>query len=196
MDNAARKANDNPDFSHPFFEKVGEILRSGDKQKIVDEKIPIKLLRLTPAAQEGSILIDYPYELAEAELLEEFRGGLNAFVHVSLPDEVLVEIEESKVVCQDCGKHYYNKEVVSEEHGVRIEKHIPEDGHCFGCGSTNLAPGSDPMRFERELEIYASKKDDLLAFYNELGLLIDFEPRRGYEDYEKLKRQIQYTIKH
>ena len=196
MKNAANKANDDPDFQHPFFEKAGEIIRSGDQQKIVAEKIPIKLLRLTPAAQEGLVLIDYPYEPEEAELLEEYRGGLNAFVHVSLPDEVLVDIEETKVVCQDCGKHYYKDDVVSEEHGVRIEKHIPEDGFCYGCGSTNLAPGSDPMTFERELEVYQRKKDALCAFYNDLGLLVDFEPRRGYEDYEKMKRQIQYTIKH
>ena len=150
----------------------------------------MKLLRLSPAAQEGLIMIDYPYELNEAELLEEYRGGLNCFVHISLPDEILVDIEETKIVCQDCGKTYYKDDVISEEHGVRIEKHIPEDGHCFSCGSTNLAPGSDPMRFERELEIYSSKKETLLAFYNELGLLVDFEPRRGYEDYDKLKRQI------
>lgn len=129
-------------------------------------------------------------------MLEEYRGGLNAFVHISLPDEVLVDIEETKIVCQDCSKHYYKNDVISEEHGVHITAHLPEDGHCFDCGSTNLGPGSDPVRFERELEIYSSKKDDLLAFYNEYGLLVDFEPRRGYDDYEKLKRQIQYTIKH
>lgn len=172
------------------------MVREGDIDGLIAEKIPIKLLRLTPAAQEGMIMIDYPYELQEAELLEEYRGGLNAFVHISLPDEVLVDIEETKIVCHDCSKHYYKNDVVSEEHGVNITAHMPEDGHCFDCGSTNLGPGSDPVRFERELEIYSSKKDELLAFYNEYGLLVDFEPRRGYEDYEKLKRQIQYTIKH
>ena len=172
------------------------MVRENDIDGLIAEKIPIKLLRLTPAAQEGMIMIDYPYELQEAELLEEYRGGLNAFVHISLPDEVLVDIEESKIVCQDCGKHYYKNDVISDEHGVHITAHMPEDGHCHDCGSTNLAPGSDPVRFERELEIYSSKKDELLAFYNEFGLLVDFEPRRGYDDYEKLKRQIQYTIKH
>lgn len=121
------------------------MVRDGDGDALINEKIPIKLLRLTPAAQEGMILIDYPYELQDAELLEEYRGGLNAFVHISLPDEVLVDIEESKVICQDCTKLYYKNDVVSEEHGVRISAHIPEDGHCFDCGSTNLAPGSDPV---------------------------------------------------
>lgn len=196
IENAATKANDNPDFDHPFFRKAAEYLRNGDKDAIIREKIPLKLLRLTPAAQEGLIMVDFPYEAEEAELLEEYRGGMNAFVHISLPDEILVDIEETKIVCQDCTKVYYKDDVISAEHGVHIHKHLPEDGYCFDCGSTNLAPGSDPMRFERELEIYSSKKENLLAFYNQYGLLIDFEPRNGYSDYEKLKRQIQYNIKH
>ena len=128
--------------------------------------------------------------------MEEYRGGLNAFVHITLPDEVLVEIEETKVICQDCGKVHYKDDVVREEVGIRIDRNIPEDGYCFDCGSTNLIAGNDPLKLERELELYNSKKDDLLAFYNDLGLLVDFEPLRGYDDYEKLKRQIQYTIKH
>lgn len=196
IENAAKEGHENPDFAHPFYQKVAEYVNAGDMDAINRERIPLKLLRLTPAAQEGFVLVDYPYELPQAEVMEEFKGGLNAFVHISLPDEILVDIEETKVVCQDCGKHYYKDDVVSEEHGVRIERHIPDDGYCFSCGSTNLAPGSDPLRFERELEVYASKKDDLLAFYNEYGLLVDFEPRGGYDDYDKLKRQIQYKIKH
>lgn len=195
IENAATKRG-NPDYDHPFFDKIAEYYAAGDRDALIREKIPIKLLRLTPAAQEGLIMVDFPYELPEAELLEEYKGGLNAFVHISLPDEILVDIEETKVVCQDCTKTYYKDDVISEEHGVRISKNIPEDGYCFDCGSTNLAPGSDPMRFERELEVYASKKDSLLSFYNQYGLLVDFEPRNGYDDYDKLKRQIQYNIKH
>ena len=196
MENCANKQGDNPDFQHPFFDKVGEMVRAGDKEALIAEKIPIKLLRLTPAAQEGMIMVDFPYEIDEAELLEEYRGGLNAFVHLSLPDEVLVDIEETKVYCPDSDKYYYKNDVVSEEHGVRINAFMPEDGFCYASGSTNFVPGSDPVRFERELEIYSQKKDALLSFYNDLGLLVDFEPRRGYEDYDKLKRQIQYMIKH
>jgi adenylate kinase family enzyme len=172
------------------------MVRAGDHAKLVREKIPIKLLRLTPAAQEGMILMDFPLEIEDAELLEEYRGGLNAFVHVSLPDDILVAIEEGRVVCQDCDKVYYKDEVVVEGQGVLIDKHLPEDGYCFSCGSTNLLPGSDPAQFEQDLEVYSAQRDMLLPFYNELGLLVDFEPRRGFEDYEKLKRQIQHTIKH
>ena len=143
---------------------------------------------MSPAAQEGFVLVDYPNEQYEAELLEEYRGGLNAFVHISLPDEVLVDIEESKIICEETSRIFYKDDVISEEHGVRIEKHAPEENHYY--------PGSDPVKFERELEAYHSMKGNLLSFYNQFGLLVDFEPRRGYEDYDKLKRQIQYNIKH
>ena len=190
IENAASKASTDPDFDHPFFHKVAEYVQAGDRDRIIKEKIPIKLLRLTPAAQEGAVIVDFPYELKEAELMEEYRGGLNAFVHVSLPDEVLVDIEETKLWCADENKYYYKSDVISEEHGVYIQAHMPQDDYL------DLTPASDPMQFEKDLSVYHSKKDDLLAFYNELGLLVDFEPRNGWEDYEKLKRQIQYNIKH
>jgi hypothetical protein len=32
---------------------------------------------------------------------------MNAFVHLSLPDEILVDIEENKLTCNDCGRVYY-----------------------------------------------------------------------------------------
>ena len=122
--------------------------------------------------------------------MEQYKGGINAFVHVSLPDEVLVDIEESKVKCADCGKTYYKQHIVSDEHGVRIESFMPEDGHCDDCGSTNFEVGSDPAAFEAELNQYKQQKDELLAFYNHFGLLVDFELRQGYESYDKLKRSI------
>ena len=163
---------------------------------IRQEKIALKLLRVTPAAQEGFVLTDYPRNESEAALMEEYKGGMNAFVHVTLPDEILVDIEESKLTCHDCNRNYYKNDIISEEHGVRIEAFMPKDGHCDDCGSPNIGVGSDPATFEAELEIYKQQRDELLAFYNHYGLLVDFELRKGFEDYEKLKRSIQYNIKH
>jgi len=144
----------NPDYDHPFFKTVQEMIRADDPQALIDEQIAIKLLRLMPHAQEGFLLQDYPRSQGQAELLEQYKGGMNAFVHVSLPDEILVDIEESKIKCSDCNKVYYKEPIISEEHGVRIESHVPEDGHCDDCGSTNFEVGSDPQAFEAELTTY------------------------------------------
>ena len=75
---------------------------AGDQEGLIREKIPVKLLRLTAATQNGFILTDFPNNVSQAELLEEYRGGMNAFVHLTLPDEILVDIEESKCKCADC----------------------------------------------------------------------------------------------
>ena len=44
-------------------------------------------------------------------MLEEFKGGMNAFVHISLPDDLLIDIEENKLVCGDCGKTYFTEQI-------------------------------------------------------------------------------------
>jgi hypothetical protein len=39
---------------------------------------------------------------------------MNAFVHLSLPDEILVDIEESKYKCADCSRMYYKNDIIDE----------------------------------------------------------------------------------
>ena len=129
-------------------------------------------------------------------MMEDYKGGLNAFVHLSLPAEILVEIEASKVKCADCHKVYYKNDIISEQHGIYIEKFMPHDGHCDDCSGTHFIDGSDPAKFEKDLETYQKTKDELLSFYNNNGVLVDFELSKGYESYEKLKRTLQYGIKH
>jgi adenylate kinase family enzyme len=71
------------------------------------ERVYLKLLRVCDHAQDGFVLTDFPTSTKQAELLEEFRGGLNAFVHITLPDDILMAIEDTKIQCGGCGRHYY-----------------------------------------------------------------------------------------
>lgn len=124
------------------------------------------MLRLTPHAQRGFVLTDFPRDIAEAEVLETYRNGISAFVHLSLPDEILVDLEENKHVCGDCNKEYQAELIVDQEQGIRIESFLPEDGHCSDCGSTNINHGSDPIQFEKDLTTYKDTKENLLQFYD------------------------------
>lgn len=184
------------EFSHPFFQRVRDIYAAGDLDALSKERIATKLLRITPDAREGFILTDFPNSRAEAEQLEEYRGGMNSFVHLSMPDEVSISIEENKHQCQDCNRLYYTETIVSEEHNIRIEPFMPEDGHCYDCGSSNIIRTGDAKALEQTLVDYNSKKEEVLPFYNHHGLLVDFEVRAGYEDYSRLRDQIQFNIKH
>ena len=165
------------------------MIKAQDGEALVKEKVHLKLLRLCTQAQNGFVLSDFPTNAVEAESLETFRGGLNAFVHISLPDDILVDIEENKLKCGDCGRQYFKETIHDHEYGVHIESFMPgHDGHCVDCGSSNIVRGSDPIRFEKELEAYKANKDNLLGFYDHYGLLVDFELKKGFEDYDNLKR--------
>ena len=141
-------------------------------------------------------MTDFPRNLLEAEMMEEYRGGINSFVHLSLPDDVLVAIEESKYECQHCGRMYYGEKVSSEEQNIHIDSFMPKDGICYDCGSNDIRRVGNAAEFETELSEYKKVKDELLGFYDHHGLLVDFEMRQGYDDYEKIRQQIQFNIKH
>jgi adenylate kinase family enzyme len=196
LQEVAEQTGKNEEFNHRFFHRVKDMVKADDQDAILREKIPIKLLRLTAAAQNGFVLTDFPNTVSQAELLEEYKGGMNAFVHLTLPDEILVDIEESKIKCSDCGHTYYKNDIIDEASGIRIDKHMPENNTCDDCGGQNFVVGSDPTEFEKQLVSYKTQKDELLTFYNHFGLLVDFEVRHGYGDYEKIKRNIQFNLKH
>lgn len=197
VQNVVDQAGKQPEFSHSFFLRVRDMVNAGDGDALVKERVYVKLLRLCSQAQNGFVLTDFPSNVQEAETLETFRGGLNSFVHVSLPDDILVDIEEGKQQCADCGRQYFANDIHDNEYKIHIESFKPTaDCRCVDCGSSNIVNGSDPVSFEAELEAYKKNRDELLGFYDHHGLLVDFELKRGYEDYENLKRQIQMNIKH
>ena len=128
--------------------------------------------------------------------MEEYKGGLNAFVHISLPDEVLMHIEQVRYQCEDCGRNYYVKDVASPRDNIYIEKFMPEDGHCDDCGSVNITKADDVDQFADQMTQYHERKEELLSIYNHFGTLVDVQARKGYDGYDDIKRAIQHNIKH
>jgi len=45
-------------------------------------------------------------------------GGINAFVHVSMPEWFLAKMEEVKYKCNDCGAVYYNQNIEDKEYQI------------------------------------------------------------------------------
>ena len=82
--NIAEQAGNTEEFNHPFFLRVRDMIKANDLEGLMKEKVPLKLLRLTPAARDGFILTDFPSDLREAEMMEEFQGGLNGVISMNL----------------------------------------------------------------------------------------------------------------
>jgi adenylate kinase family enzyme len=115
FDNIKEHAGKKSELMHPFYLKVKEMLEAGDRDQLLKDKIALKILRLQDTAQDGFILTDFPNDVKEAELLEEFKGGMNSFVHLSFPDDVMVSIEEKKLSCNHCGRDYHPEVIKNEE---------------------------------------------------------------------------------
>ena len=108
---------------------AGIISLSGLTIEQAAERIKLKLKKVYPAIKSGTTQVNISLsnvksirvsiigdkERREAEILEEYRGGINSFVHLSLPDDVQVAIEETKISCNDCGRNYYPECIVNEE---------------------------------------------------------------------------------
>ena len=115
MDNVQRFAGQSEELKHPFFLKVKDMLDAGDIDQLTKDKVALKLLRLSNTGRDGFIMTDFPRFQAEAEMLEEYRGGMNSFVHLSLPDDIMLAIEETKLTCKHSDRTYYTEDVISEE---------------------------------------------------------------------------------
>lgn len=174
LQNVVQQAGKTDEFSHSFFLRVKDMINAGDEDALIKERIHVKLLRLIPQASHGFVLTDFPNNVPEAETMETFRGGVNAFVHVSLPDDILVDIEENKTQCGDCGRVYYTETIRDEEYGIHIDPFTPKDGHCSDCGSSHFINGSDPIAFEQQLENYKTNKEEILGFYDHYVNLFRF----------------------
>ena len=60
------------------------------------------------------------------------------------------------MVCQNCGREYHPQTIINDAEGIRIENFIPEDGHCFDCGSTDIAEAEDDRDFKEALDRYTA----------------------------------------
>lgn len=76
------------DMTHPFFLKAKEMLDEGDIDQQLKDQLAIKMLRISDHSTDGFVLTDFPRIVQEAEMLEEYRGGMNAFVHLNMPEEI------------------------------------------------------------------------------------------------------------
>eukprot|EP00352_Strombidinopsis_acuminata_P007515 CAMPEP_0176378028 /NCGR_PEP_ID=MMETSP0126-20121128/29322_1 /TAXON_ID=141414 ORGANISM="Strombidinopsis acuminatum, Strain SPMC142" /NCGR_SAMPLE_ID=MMETSP0126 /ASSEMBLY_ACC=CAM_ASM_000229 /LENGTH=181 /DNA_ID=CAMNT_0017740143 /DNA_START=118 /DNA_END=663 /DNA_ORIENTATION=- len=149
--NVVERTGKHPAYQHKFFHKVKDMIEAGDEDALVREKVPLKLLRLTETAQEGFLLMDFPQTINHATMLEEYKGGMNAFVHVDVDDKTLLDINANRVVCAHCNRNYLKNDIVDAQNNVYLSAFMPEDGKCYDCGSTDLRVQDSQSSVENQM---------------------------------------------
>ena len=168
-----------------------EVIRSGselgqqvkglmDQGKFVPDEIVTEIIRdrvSSPDCANGFILDGFPRNLAQAEALLNMGIRMNKALLINVPDEVLVERVQGRVVCSKCGASYHVTNNPPQEEGV-----------CDKCGGCLEARSDDrPETVRARLKTYHELTDPVVDFYRGRGILSEIE---GTADIETATAEI------
>lgn len=83
-----------------------------DQGKFVPDEIVTEIIRdrvSSPDCANGFILDGFPRNLAQAEALVDMGIKVNKALLIDVPDEVLVDRVQGRVMCDKCGASYHLK---------------------------------------------------------------------------------------
>jgi hypothetical protein len=123
-------------------------------------------------------------------------GGVSIFVNLLLNKELAQKRESGRHECLDCGREYNKVHLAIKNFNVNWNSFYPENGFCVDCGSKNISYVGNEEKFEVQFRQYEDRCREVLPFYQELGLLTNFEVKNGLRDYEVLRNRVQSNIKH
>lgn len=128
-------------------------------------------------AQQGFILDGFPRTVAQAEALAEMGIVLDGVVNIQISDEEIVERLSGRLSCPSCGASFHVKFSPPQKENV-----------CDKCGSDLIVRKDDqPDAIRQRLQSYALKTAPLIAFYDDLGKLLNVE---GEGDLEAIEARI------
>lgn len=168
-----------------------EVIRSGselgqqvkglmDQGKFVPDEIVTEIIRdrvSSPDCANGFILDGFPRNLAQAEALLNMGIRMNKALLINVPDEVLVERVQGRVVCSKCGASYHVTNNPPQEEGV-----------CDKCGGCLEARSDDrPETVQARLKTYHELTDPVVDFYRGRGILSEID---GTADIETATAEI------
>lgn len=168
-----------------------EVIRSGselgqqvkglmDQGKFVPDEIVTEIIRdrvSSPDCANGFILDGFPRNLAQAEALLNMGIRMNKALLINVPDEVLVERVQGRVVCSKCGASYH------------VTNNPPlQEGVCDKCGGRLEARSDDrPETVRARLKTYHELTDPVVDFYRGRGILSEID---GTADIETATAEI------
>ena len=116
--------------------------------------------------------------------------------NLTLEDFAIQQLYDCRFKCEESGRRYYSNDIIDPATGYYIEKFVPDDGLDYDTSSTNIFKEEPGIHDYLALKEYKDNIESLLGFYDRIGTLVDYEPRKGYDSYDEIKRTLQHNIKH
>ena len=139
-----------------------------DEGKFVPDEIVTEIIRdrvASPDGANGFILDGFPRNLAQAEELVGMGIRVNKALLINVPDDVLVDRVQGRMVCDKCGASYHLKNNPPAAEGV-----------CDKCGGRLEARKDDrPETVRARLKVYHDLTDPVVEFYRNRGVLSEID---------------------
>ncbi len=155
-----------------------EIQRYMNSGELVPDKIVTRTVidRMSkPDAAYGVILDGYPRTRTQAgsldELLNSGNRSLDAVLYFKTSEEVAVKRLSGRLVCPRCGRNYHVTNIPPKKEGI-----------CDTCAVGLIQRADDrPETVRNRFSVYEQRTKDLIAYYEEKGLLREFSGDRTAE---------------
>ena len=170
----------------PLGQKAKGFMNSG---QLVPDELVIELVMDRIAADDcrgGYILDGFPRTTPQADRLAQalaVRGErVSAVFYFDAPREVIVERISGRRTCRACG---------AVSHAVYAPTRT--QGVCDVCGGeSSQRPDDEPEKVRQRLTVYDSSTGPLVPYYQQRGLLREFDAAGAVEDiYQGLKMAVQ-----
>ena len=145
-----------------------------DEGKFVPDEIVTEIIRdriNSPDCANGFILDGFPRNLEQAKELVGMGVRVNKALLINVPDEVLVDRVQGRVMCDKCGASFHLKNNPPAVEGV-----------CDKCGGHLQARHDDrPETVRARLKVYHEQTDPVVDFYRDRGVLSEIDGTASIE---------------
>ncbi|CDW73523.1 adenylate kinase [Stylonychia lemnae] len=192
--------NPSADQADPFLNQVRGILRSGklvNDQTVIDVVKNIKLSKKFDQHQ-GMQFDGVPRTLNQAKMMSEFLK-IDLVINFFNRDDILLEKLMSRRVCPSCSKNY-NVANINRD-GYHMKPLLPKKDVCkCDVCNVNLVIRDDDKEsiIKDRMDVYRNQTQPILDFYKSISQetkVIDFEAKKGIDDYPEIKQILKDTLK-
>lgn len=115
---------------------------------------------------------------------------IDVVLNLHLRQDILIRKLLGRRVCPSCKKSF-NVEDVNED-DYRMPPMLPQNhdpSTCDHCINTRLITREDDTRevIVKRQQIYEDQMHDIISYFESQGILRQFEPKKGVDDYPKMR---------
>ena len=145
-----------------------------EKGSLVPDALIAQMIKDVIAETTGDVtmlLVGFPRNVAQAEILEQIGTPVRSIVLVDVPDEVIADRIAGRRTCPQCKAGYHVKALPPKVEGV-----------CDKCGAQLVIRKDDnPETVKDRLVVYHRETEPLVSFYESKGLLRRINGDQGPE---------------